>query len=87
MVDTAVDDTLDIRPKAVPNATAQDSMIATMMEEISANLHNVPLPADTDEDMSRDAHHHHIYSGYRYHIYSTIRALDWYFTVWFMVQV
>ncbi len=52
MVDTAADDTLDIRTKAMPNATTQDPMIATMTEEISADPHNIPLPVDTDEDMS-----------------------------------
>ncbi len=51
-VDTAADDALDIRTEAVPNATAQDPMIATTTEEISADPHDIPLPVDTDEDMS-----------------------------------
>ncbi|KAK0242146.1 hypothetical protein EDD85DRAFT_785312 [Armillaria nabsnona] len=52
MVDTAVDDAVEIRPEAVPNATAQGNMIAMMPVETSANPHDIPLPEETDEEMS-----------------------------------
>ncbi|KAK0432704.1 hypothetical protein EV421DRAFT_1742096 [Armillaria borealis] len=53
MVDTAGNNTLDIRAKAMPNATAQDPMIATTLVESSANPHDIPLPTETDKEMSK----------------------------------
>ncbi len=49
--DTTVDDVVADLSEAVPNATAQDNVIATASSGIDVDPHQIPLPAETDNEM------------------------------------
>ncbi len=50
--DTAVNSIVADELEAMPNATALVNLITTMPSNIIAELHLIPLPAETDNKMS-----------------------------------